>query len=353
MDDRELLVDNGAPVAELVETPVDFGRLSHRRPADGMTKRSADETTNDKGYAMEYRQLGRTDLQVSSIGMGCVTFGREIDQETAFGVMDRALAHGITLFDTAEAYANGRSEEVVGAWLAARGTRDQIVLATKKLPPSTPEALVASVEASLRRLQTDTIDLYQLHAWDPNTPLEATLATLGQLVQAGKIRYIGCSNFAAWQLCKALWRADLHSWPRLESVQPNYNLVVREIEKELLPLCADQEIGVISYSPLGAGFLTGKYRQGAPEPEGARFNILPAHQRIYYHDAGFRIMEGLRAKAEETGRTMINLALAWVIGQPGITSVLVGARHTGHVDQAFEAEQMGLDDDLRSALNAL
>lgn len=302
---------------------------------------------------MEYRKLGRTDLQVSSIGMGCVTFGREIDEETSFAVMDRALARGITLFDTAEAYANGRSEEVVGAWLKARGTRDKIVLATKKLPPSTPEAIVDSVEASLRRLQTETIDLYQLHAWDPNTPLEATLEALGKLVDAGKIRYIGCSNFAAWQLCKALWRADVNGWPRMESVQPNYNLVVRDIESELLPLCADQEIGVISYSPLGAGFLTGKYRKGAPEPEGTRFDILPGHQPIYYHDAGFRIMEGLRTKAAETGRTMVNLALAWVIGQPGITSVLIGARHLGHVDQAFEAEEMGLDDELRAALTDL
>jgi len=302
---------------------------------------------------MEYRQLGRTDLQVSSIGMGCVTFGREIDEETSFAVMDRALERGITLFDTAEAYANGRSEEVLGAWLKARGTRDKIVLATKKLPPSTPEAIVDSVETSLRRLQTETIDLYQLHAWDPNTPLDATLETLGKLVDAGKIRYIGCSNFAAWQLCKALWRADVKNGPRMESVQPNYNLVVRDIESELLPLCADQEIGVISYSPLGAGFLTGKYRKGAPEPEGTRFNILPGHQPIYYHDAGFRIMEGLRTTAEATGRTMINLALAWVIGQPGITSVLVGARHLGHVDQAFEAEQMGLSDELRTTLNEL
>ncbi|MEZ4677599.1 MAG: aldo/keto reductase [Caldilineaceae bacterium] len=302
---------------------------------------------------MEYRRLGRTDLEVSSIGMGCVTFGREIDEKTSFAVMDRALERGITLFDTAEAYAQGRSEEVVGAWLNMRGTRDQIVLATKKLPPSTPEALVASVDASLRRLQTETIDLYQLHAWDPNTPLEATLATLAKLVDAGKIRYLGCSNFAAWQLCKALWRADVNGWPRMESIQPNYNLVVRDIEKELLPLCADQEIGVISYSPLGAGFLTGKYRKGAPEPVGTRFDILPGHQPIYYHDAGFRIMEGLRATAEATGRTMIDLALAWVIGQPGITSVLVGARHTGHVDQAFEAEQAGLSDELRMTLNTL
>ncbi len=302
---------------------------------------------------MQYRQLGRTDLQVSSIGMGCVTFGREIDEATSFGVMDRALEYGITLFDTAEAYANGRSEEVVGAWLAARGTRHRLVLATKKLPPLTPEALIDSVETSLRRLQTDTIDLYQLHAWDPSTPLEATLEALDRLVRTGKIRYYGCSNFAAWQLCKSLRLCDANGWARMESVQPNYNLVVRDIENDLLPLCTDQQIGVISYSPLGAGFLTGKYRRGAPEPEGTRFNILPAHRNIYYHGAGFRIMEGLRQKAGETGRTMSNLAMAWVIGQPGITSVLIGARHTGHIDQAFAAEQMGLTAELRDQLNRL
>lgn len=302
---------------------------------------------------MEYRQLGRTDLQVSSIGMGCVTFGREIDEQTSFEVMDRAMEHGITLFDTAEAYANGRSEEVVGAWMATRNTRNRVVLATKKTPPSTPEALLASVETSLRRLHTDTIDLYQLHAWDQSTPLEATLETLDRLVRSGKVRYLGCSNFAAWQLSKSLRLSDSIGWARMESAQPNYNLVIRDFEKELLPLCADQQMGVISYSPLGAGFLTGKYRRGAPEPEGARFNILPAHQNIYYHDAGFRIMEGLRQRADKTGRTMSDLALAWVIGQPGITSVLIGARHTEHIDQAFSAEKMGLTAELRDELSSL
>jgi 1-deoxyxylulose-5-phosphate synthase len=302
---------------------------------------------------VEYRKLGRTGLDVSSIGMGCVTFGREIDEAASFAVMDRALERGITLFDTAEAYAGGRSEEVVGAWMASRGARRRIVLATKKLPPCTAAALAQSVDQSLRRLRTDTIDLYQLHAWDAATPLEETLEALDRIVRSGKIRNVGCSNFASWQLCKALWRANVHGWRRMETVQPNYNLVVRDIESELLPLCADQEIGVISYSPLGAGFLTGKYSKGAPEPEGARLKILPAHQRIYYTDAGFRIMEGLREAAAGARRSMAGLALAWVIGRPGVTSVLVGARHAGQVDQAFEAEREGLTPQLRAALDTL
>ncbi|RIK37356.1 MAG: aldo/keto reductase [Chloroflexi bacterium] len=301
---------------------------------------------------MEYRTLGNTDLKVSSIGLGCVTFGREIDEATSFTVMDHALERGITLFDTAEAYAKGRSEEVVGQWLKARGRRDQIVLATKVTPPLDEERILAAAEASLRRLQTDVIDLYQLHAFDPKTPLEATLAALNKLVEQGKVRYLGCSNFAAWQLCKALWEADANGWPRLESVQPNYNLAVRDIEAELLPCCADQEIGVITYSPLGAGFLTGKYTRSKTAPAGTRFDLLPSHWSIYDNEVAFQRMEKLRTKAEQTGRPMVDLALSWVMGQPGVTSVLIGCRSTAHVDQAFVAEQTGLPLALRAEMSS-
>ena len=302
---------------------------------------------------MEYRKLGKTELTVSSIGLGCVTFGREIDEATAFTVMDHAVERGITLFDTAEAYAKGRSEEVVGQWIKARGARDKIVLATKVTPPLNGERVQTAVEASLRRLQTDVIDLYQLHAFDKNTPLAETLETLSKVVQQGKVRAIGCSNFAAWQLCKALWQADVHQWPRLESVQPNYNLAVRDIEAELLPLCADQEIGVITYSPLGAGFLTGKYTKSWSAPQGTRFDLIPDHWKMYENETAFRRLEGLRVQAQATGISMIHLALAWVIGQPGVTSVLIGCRNLAQVDQAFEAEQMGLAPDLRAALSSL
>src|SRR5258706_4772602 len=262
---------------------------------------------------MDYRILGHSDLRVSAIGLGGATFGREIDEPAAFAVLDRALECGITLFDTAEAYSSGRSEEILGRWIASRGVRDQIVLATKVALPLDRARVIASAEASLRRLQVETIDLFQLHSWDPKTPLEETLDALDMLIHAGTIRYAGCSNFAAWQAIKALWRQDIHGWARLESVQPVYNLALREAERELLPLCADQQLGVITYSPLGAGFLTGKYHQGGPLPAGTRFEIVPGHQDIYFNDASFGAMERLRARAAELGVPMAQLGLAWVL----------------------------------------
>lgn len=301
---------------------------------------------------MEYRQLGRTDLKVSAIGLGAVTFSREIDETTAFTIIDHAVERGINLIDTAEAYNKGGSETVVGAWLKARGRRDKVIVATKLIPPLTAERIPTAVEASLRRLQTDVIDLYQIHAFDKNTPLDESLAALSKLIQEGKVRYLGCSNFAAWQLCKALWRADVHGLPRLESVQPNYNLAIRDIEAELLPLCADQQIGVISYSPLGAGFLTGKYSKSWTAPQGTRFDIIPDHWAIYENVTSMQRMENLRAKAQETGISMVQLAMAWVLGQPGITSTLIGCRTTAQVDQAFDAAAMGLSDELRAEFNS-
>jgi aryl-alcohol dehydrogenase-like predicted oxidoreductase len=302
---------------------------------------------------MEYRQLGRTDLNVSSIGLGSATFGREIDQGTSFAVMDRALERGINLIDTAESYSAGGSEMVVGNWLADRGVREQIVLATKVHGRLDRERVLSSAEDSLRRLHTDRVDLFQVHNWDNETPLEETLEALHLLVEKGMTCYIGCSNYAAWQLCKALWREEANEWARLESVQPNYNLVTRDIEAELLPLCADQEVGVISYSPLAGGFLTGKYREGGGIPKGTRMDVVPLMQALYFHQAGFRVMEGLRAKAEEIGTSMVQLGLAWAIGQPGITCVLIGARSTEQVDQAFEAEAMNMSPELRAELSAM
>ena len=302
---------------------------------------------------MQYRQLGKTDLQVSSIGMGCVTFGREIDRDKSFAVLDHATERGITLLDTAEAYAAGESEVVLGEWIADRGVRDQIVLATKVAGSLTAKAVIDSAEASLRRLRTDRIDLFQLHNWDNVVPVEETLDALGRLVQQGKARYCGCSNWAAWQLGKALLSVPTVGAVRMESVQPPYNLVQREIEPDLLPMCVDQQVGVLAYSPLGAGFLTGKYRRGGEVPRGTRFDVIPDHQPIYFTDAGFRIMEGLRQTARELGRSMIDVALAWVIGRLGVTSVLIGARHPNHVDQAFEAERAGLSDELAERLGRL
>ncbi|MFZ5916540.1 MAG: aldo/keto reductase [Chloroflexota bacterium] len=302
---------------------------------------------------MEYRSLGHTDLRVSSIGLGSATFGREIDQATSFEVMDHALARGINLIDTAEIYGAGRAEEVVGHWLADRGARDKIVLATKVHAPLTREHILTSAAASLQRLQTGCVDLFQLHLWDADVPLEETLQALQTLIQRGMARHVGCSNFTAAQLRRALDLQERNGWARMASVQPNYNLVVRDIEAELLPLCAAQKVGVISYSPLAGGFLTGKYHQGGGIPQGTRMDVVPLMQKLYFHPDGFRIMEGLRAKAAELGATMIQLALAWAMSQPGITTVLAGARHTRHVDQAFEAEAMNLSPALRAELDDL
>lgn len=300
---------------------------------------------------MKYRTLGKSDLTVSSIGLGCVTFGREIDQQTSFQVLDHALERGITLFDTAEAYANGASETVLGNWMAERGVRDRIVLATKVLGTLTRERVISSAEESLRRLQTDRLDLFQLHSWDNDTPLEETLAALTTLVEQGKVRAIGCSNWSAWQLCKALLLIQQQGLAPLASTQPPYNLVQREIEADLLPLCADQQIGTITYSPLAAGFLTGKYRRGQEVPNGTRFDVMPGHQPIYFTDHGYATLEQLDRAAEQSGRSMIQLALSWVLRQAGITSVLIGARNTAQVDQAFDAAEVDIDWQLPAETN--
>ncbi len=292
---------------------------------------------------MEYRTLGKSDLTVSSIGLGCVTFGREIDSQTSFQVMDHSLERGITLFDTAEAYANGASETVLGNWMTERGVRDHIVLATKVNGTLTRERVISSAEASLQRLQTDRIDLFQLHTWDNDTPLEETLAALTNLVEQGKVRAIGCSNWSAWHLCKALLLIQQQGLAPLTSTQPPYNLVQREIEADLLPLCADQEIGTLTYSPLAAGFLTGKYRQGQEVPKGTRFDVIPGHQPIYFTDHGYAVLDQLELAAEQSRRSMVQLAMAWVLGQAGITSVLIGARNTAQVDQAFDAAEVAID----------
>jgi len=284
---------------------------------------------------MEYRSLGQSDLSVSSIGMGCVTFGREVDPESSLLIMDHAFEQGITLFDTAEAYAQGASERVVGEWMKSRRSRDKVVLATKISGQLTRNWIVASAEASLKRLQTDRIDLLQTHVWDQSTPLEETLGALTTLVQQGKVRHIGCSNYSASQLKAALELSNTAEFSRMVSVQPPYNLVQRDIEADLLPLCVAEDIGVISYSPLAAGFLTGKYRQGAAIPSGTRFDVIPGHQNIYFTEHGYRVLEKLDAEAEATGRSHVQLALSWVLKQPGITSVLIGARNPGQIDQAI------------------
>ncbi len=288
---------------------------------------------------MELRWLGKSDLNVSSIGLGCVTFGREIDASTSFAVLDHAMDCGIRLLDTAAVYGGGASETVLGQWLKERKLRDRIVLATKVSGRLSAEAIRQSAEASLQRLGTDRIDLLQAHAWDNGTPVEETLEALERLVRQGKVRYVGCSNWEASSIRRSLEIQEGHGWAQLMSVQPIYNLVDRSIEHDLLPICAERGVGVMTYSPLGAGFLTGKYRPDRAVASGTRFDVIPGHQAIYFTDSGFHIVEELRRISGESGHSMVKLALGWVLRQSGVTSVLIGARCTEHIDQAFQAEE--------------
>ena len=302
---------------------------------------------------IEYRHLGTTDLSVSSIGLGCVTFGREIEEDLSFAVLDRAVDRGINLLDTAAVYGDGASEEILGRWIRRRRGRDRIVLATKVSGRLTRDHIFTSVEASLERLATDRIDLLQAHSWDDRTPLDETLEALEGLTRQGKVRACGCSNWEVPHLRRALSLAADSGWEPLQSVQPIYNLVDRRIEEELLEFCSNHRLGVLTYSPLGAGFLTGKYRRDAPVPAGTRFDVIPGHQDIYFTDDGFRVMEALGSAADNAGLTMPHLALSWVLRRHGITSVLIGARTPGHVDQAFDALGTAGSPELQDVLDGL
>ena len=302
---------------------------------------------------MEYRPLGRTGIEVSSIGLGCVTFGREIDRETSLSILDHAVERGINLLDTAPVYGEGSSEEILGEWLQDRGLRERVTVVTKAAIPLQRGQIVSKAEESLRRLRLEQVDVFKLHTWDDSIPLDEILEAFDSLVRDGKVRFVGCSNFTGPQLAQALERQAALGYSRMEVVQPMYNLAHREVENDLLPLCEREEIGVTSYSPLGAGFLTGKYRKDGPLPEGTRFDIKPAHQDIYFSDEGFRIVEGLRAISERVGLSMVQLAMSWVFSCKAVTSVLVGARRPDQVDQAFEAEDRELGPELLAELNAL
>ena len=300
---------------------------------------------------MQRQVLGSTGREVSPISMGCVTFGREINEATSRQVLDRAWERGINFFDTAAAYADGESERVLGRWIAERGVRNQAVVATKFNGVLTKACLVESAEQSLDRLGVESIDLSYLHNWDNETPMEETLDGLHALLACGKVQAIGCSNWQAWQLAKSFLLCQATGSQALQCVQPPYNLVQREIEADLLPLCSDQGTGVVTYSPLAAGFLTGKYRRGQEVPAGTRFDVIPGHQPIYFTDHGYTVMERLDALSQSLGQTMIQLALAWTMAQAGVTSVLIGARNTGQVDQAFEAQALASQDGFLDAFS--
>jgi 1-deoxyxylulose-5-phosphate synthase len=279
--------------------------------------------------------MSTTDKTISRIGLGCVTFGREIDRDASFAMMDHAVANGITLFDTAAAYGAGASEQIVGDWLASNRVKaGSITVATKVLPPYDDQHLVDAVDASLKRLSVDYIDILYLHRWDPFVATAGTLEALEGLVRAGKVRTLGASNFAVEQLDLAVLLQKEYGFSAFRFAQNNHNLAVSDCTPAFRYVCRLHGIDIITYSPLGAGFLTGKHQQGV-QP-GSRFDVVKGHQGVYFNDAAWRRLRRLQAVAAQTGYDPVLLALAWALHQP-VTSTLVGGRTPAHLNQALAA----------------
>jgi 1-deoxyxylulose-5-phosphate synthase len=307
---------------------------------------------------MEYVRLGHTGLEVSRIALGCMTYGEPgrgnhpwtLDEEASRPLIRRAVEAGITFFDTANVYSDGSSEEIVGRALAEMTRREEVVIATKvhgRMHPGpngaglSRKAIMTEVDASLRRLGTDYIDLYQIHRWDPVTPIEETLEALHDVVKAGKARYLGASSMYAWQFAKALYLADLHGWTRFVSMQDHYNLLHREEEREMLPLCADQQVGVLPWSPLARGRLTRDWDQTTNRSETDAFGST-----LYDQDAGDRtIAERVAENADRRGVPRAQVALAWVARNPVVTAPIVGASKPQHIDDAVAALELELGED--------
>ena len=317
---------------------------------------------------MEYRQLGASGLKVPALSFGTGTFGGEgplfgawgdTDAQQARRLVDIALDAGITMFDTADVYSAGASEEVLGQ--AIKGRRDEVIISTKAGLPmgdgpgdagTSRTRLIQATEDALRRLGTDHIDLFQLHAFDAATPVEEVLATLDQLVRAGKIRYAGVSNFSGWQLMKSLAAADKHGHPRYVAHQVYYSLIGRDYEWELMPLGLDQGVGAVVWSPLGWGRLTGKIRRGRPLPERSRLHETADYGPPVEDELLFRVVDVLAEIAEETGRTIPQIALNWLLRRPTVSSVIIGARDETQLRQNIDAVGWELTGEQAARLDA-
>jgi aryl-alcohol dehydrogenase-like predicted oxidoreductase len=308
---------------------------------------------------MNFRYLGRTGLKVSELCLGAMTFGREANKKTSHRILDRFVEAGGNFIDTADVYTQGMSEEIVGSWLKKK-SRDDFIVATKvrfsmgEGPNDiglSRKHLMAGVENSLRRLQTDYIDLYQVHCWDPGTPLAETLSTLNSLVESGKVRYIGASNFSGWQLQKAIDLSKQMGWETFASLQPLYNLLDRDIEWELVPVSLNEGLGIIPWSPLRGGWLSGKYRRGmTTPPSGTRVEIAEKEGwseswTAYANERTWSIVDGLLAVAEEVGKTPAQVALRWLLQRPGVTAPITGVRTMEHLEDNIDATGWTLSDE--------
>jgi 1-deoxyxylulose-5-phosphate synthase len=319
---------------------------------------------------MQYCKFGGTGLTVSRLCLGTMTFGIQTDEATSRAILDKATDAGVTFIDTADAYPlgatveqTGRTEEIIGQWL--KGKRERFIVATKafnKVGPSewdqgsSRKHLLNAIDNSLRRLNTDYVDLYQLHNDDRDTPLEETLEALDTIVRSGKARYVGVSNFLAYRLARALGRQDVQRVVRFVSVQPRYNLLFRQIERELLPLAAEERLAVMPYNPLAGGLLTGKHRHDAKPAEG-RFTSATVgkagtmYQERYWHEREFQTIDKLRGIVDRTGVSLARTSLAWVLANPVVTSAIIGASRPDQLDDTLAAIDLKLDPELKAQLD--
>ena len=308
---------------------------------------------------MNYRQLGNSGLRVSVIGLGTNQFGGKVDQAGVNEIIDGCLDLGINFIDTADTYSRGNSETTLG--VALKGKWDRVVFATKVVSPTgdgpndrgaSRYHIINGVEASLRRMQTDHIDLYQMHRWDDITPIEETLRALDDLITSGKVRYIGASNYTAWQLARANVIAELRNWTPFVSIQNHYHMLERGEEREMIPFCNAHNVGILPFFPLAGGFLTGKYKRGEAAPEGSR-GESSAYVQKYMTDDNYTIVETLTAWAEERGHTMTELAHAWLLAQPQVSSVISGATRLEQVQANVQAADWRLTAEELAVVNAV
>jgi 1-deoxyxylulose-5-phosphate synthase len=300
---------------------------------------------------VQFRRLGNSGLRVSAVGLGCNPFGNEVDQATAQAIVSRAIDLGVNYFDTADSYYEGRSETFLGA--ALKGRRHEVVVATKfgnRVGPGPNDTgasrhhIFASCEASLRRLQTDYIDLYQVHTPDRSTPIDETLEALNALIQQGKVRYIGCSNYFAWEVVEAIWLARQRNLQAFVTCQDFFNLLYREIEKQFVPMCDKYGLGLIPYLPLAGALLSGTYRRGVPPPPGTRGALRPTFAR-WDSDRNWRVQEAVSAFAAERQWSLPRLAIAWLLSRPIVSTVIAGADRLEHIEDNVRALELQLTPD--------
>ena len=309
---------------------------------------------------MNYRNLGKSGLKVSQLCLGTNNFGGQISEEASLRIVNKALDCGINVIDTANIYTGGKSEEIIGK--AVKGRRDEAIIATKvgfgKVEGPNQSGLsrkhiLNQVEHSLKSLQTDFIDIYYMHRFDPETPLEETLRTFDYLVRQGKVRYMACSNFTAWQIAKAHEICETHDLEKLIAVQPPYNLLQRDIEEDIIPYCQQEGLGILTYTPLMGGFLTGKYSKASPPPAGSRFNYNPRLWERAGKESNFAVLKQIENVADDTGIPVSKLAISWILKNPAITAPIIGVSSVEQVEENSRITEINLNDDIYQRLNDL